>query len=329
MTEGRQRNAFIDDLDDEGAQSYLRLRPSYPPEVVTVLLDALASAGNDTARMIASTSSTGVRQVADAQDSAAADAQPPQLPEDVRHVAGSPASEVPDIPLLAKSSGATDFTPALRASGAALSAVDIGAGSGQLTRLLAEAGFRTTAVEPSSPMRNALLAQPWVAATHTRIVEGMAEGTGLPSSSTNLVTWAQCFHWLDGPRATAEAARLLEPHGVAAVIYNQFDTRQPWVHRLTRIMRSGDVVERQPQPQLGPHFGTPTLVTIPWLHRQTPEQVMELARTRSSYIRSDTRNRRKMQDNLRWYLFDHLGFYEGEAIELPYRTFVWWAPVHD
>lgn len=302
MTEDRQRNAFIDDMDDEGAQSYLRLRPSYPPEVVTVLLDALASAGNDVSRAAAACEAT------------AAPGTNARL-----WVAGGAGS----------TADPADFTPGSRASGAALSAVDIGAGSGQLTRLLAEAGFRTTAVEPSSPMRNALLSQPWVASTHTRVVEGMAEETGLHPSSTNLVAWAQCFHWLDGPRATAEAARLLEPHGVAGVIYNQFDTRQPWVHRLTRIMRSGDVVERQPQPQLGPRFGTPTLVTIPWVHRQTPEQVMELARTRSSYIRSDARNRRKMQDNLHWYLLEHLGFYEGEAIELPYRTFVWWAAVRD
>ena len=123
----------------------------------------------------------------------------------------------------------------------------------------------------------------------------------------------------------AEAARILRPGGTAAVIYNQLDTTKPWVHRLTRIMRSGDVLERQPAPDLGPLFASPKRTVIEWTDRQSPEEVLELARTRSSYLNASKTGREKLQSNLRWYLYDRLGFFEGEPIELPYRTTVWAA----
>lgn len=253
-------NAFVRDLDKEGATAYLRLRPAYPPGTLTVLGSALRDSNQS-------------------------------------------------------NDGDEEY-----------SAVDIGAGSGQLTRLLAEAGYQTTAVEPSEAMRGALEKQSWVHTTGTRVLNRVAEATGLPSQSTDLVTWAQCFHWLDAPQATEEAARILRPKGVAAVIANQLDVRHPWVHRLTRIMRSGDVLERQKQPELGAHFDRPQLRVLEWTDFQTPEEVLELGRTRSSYLSSSLSGRLKMQQNLSWYLFDRLGFYPEESIELPYRTFIWTAP---
>lgn len=201
--------------------------------------------------------------------------------------------------------------------------VDIGAGSGQMTRLLVESGFQTTAVEPSSSMRNVLLRQPWVREAPVAVTDTSAEDTGLPAGSFDVVTWAQCFHWLDPVAASAEAARILRPGGVGAVVYNQLDVRRPWVHRLSRVMRSGDVLERQGSPDLGPQFTSLGRTEFEWVQVLSPEQIMGLGQTRSSYLRASEAGRAKMQDNLRWYLFDHLGFYPGEAIELPYRTFLW------
>lgn len=208
------------------------------------------------------------------------------------------------------------------------SVIDIGAGTGALTKLLAEHGFKVVAVEPSTAMRAALQEQDWVKETGTKVVDGYAEDTHLPSGSADLVTWAQCFHWLDQEGAASEAVRLLRPGGLAAAISNQLDVSVPWVLRLSRIMRSGDVQTRTAQPVLGEAFESPTLTVIPWDCPVTPELVMELAQTRSSYLRSSAAGQRKMQANLSWYLYDHLGFYPAEEIVIPYRTFIWSAHRH-
>ncbi len=202
-------------------------------------------------------------------------------------------------------------------------AVDIGAGTGQFTAGLVERGIRTIALEPSGAMREVLQAQPW--AGSVEVVDGTAEDTGLPASSANLVVWAQCYHWLDVRAAASEAARILLPNGTLAVVANQLDVSVPWIHRLSRIMRSGDVVRAERPPQLGPAFGAPTLQQFPWVQNLTVEEVMALARTRSSYLHATEARREKMQENLAWYLAEHMGFEQDALVHLPYVTFVWTA----
>ena len=35
--------------------------------------------------------------------------------------------------------------------------------------------------------------------------------------------------------------------------------------------------------------------------------------------------RARMQENLRWYLYEHLGYAPGETVTIPYTTLVWLA----
>ncbi len=74
---------------------------------------------------------------------------------------------------------------------------------------------------------------------------------------------------------------------------------------------------------MGALLEAPRVEVVHWVEETTPETLMELATTRSSYLRSDEANRRRMQDNLRWYLHEHLGFAPGQRIEVPYLTLVW------
>jgi SAM-dependent methyltransferase len=92
--------------------------------------------------------------------------------------------------------------------------VDIAAGTGKLTRALVARGCAVVAVEPVAEMRAAI-------APPARVVEGVAEATGLPSSCADGVTVAQAFHWFDGPRALAEIHRILRPGGVLALLWNR------------------------------------------------------------------------------------------------------------
>ena len=199
-----------------------------------------------------------------------------------------------------------------------LRAADIGAGTGKMSELLVGAGARVDAVEPSEAMRAQASSIPGVT-WH----DGVAEDTGLPDGAFDIVVFAQSWHWVDSARAGAEAARILAPGGALAIVWNQMDVSVPWVHRLARIMRSGDVHRPDRPPTPGGGFAPMRLTQVAWEDVMTPEQVLTLGTTRSSYIRSSQDGRGRMQANLRWYLYEHLGYAPGETVTIPYTTLVW------
>ncbi|EJN46493.1 methyltransferase domain protein [Actinomyces sp. ICM39] len=200
----------------------------------------------------------------------------------------------------------------------ALRAADIGAGTGKMSELLARGGLLVDAVEPSEAMR--AQASPIEGVTWH---DGVAEETGLPNDVYDIVVFAQSWHWMDPERAGLEAARILAPGGALAIVWNQMAVSIPWVHRLTRIMRSGDVHRPDRPPTPGGGFAPMTLTQVAWEDHMTPEEILTLGTTRSSYIRSSEAVRARMQENLRWYLYEHLGYAPGETVTIPYATLVW------
>jgi SAM-dependent methyltransferase len=94
--------------------------------------------------------------------------------------------------------------------------LDLGAGTGKLTRRLLEAFARVVAVEPSEPMRSVLRRTCPTAAA----LDGSAEQIPVPGFSVDAVFAAECFHWFDGPRALAEIARVLRPGGALVLLWN-------------------------------------------------------------------------------------------------------------
>jgi SAM-dependent methyltransferase len=91
--------------------------------------------------------------------------------------------------------------------------LDLGAGTGKLTRALLEFGLDVVAVEPLESMRDLLAAK--VGAE--RVLDGRAEQIPLPDASVAAVTAADAFHWFDQPAALAEIRRVLRPGGGLAV----------------------------------------------------------------------------------------------------------------
>ena len=119
-----------------------------------------------------------------------------------------------------------DYPPALiewlqREQGvdAAWRVADVGAGTGISSKMFLDAGYRVTAVEPNAPMRAA--AERWLQTYENfDAVDGKADATGLPDASVDLVTVAQAFHWFDQETTRREFARILRPHGLAAIWWN-------------------------------------------------------------------------------------------------------------
>ena len=97
---------------------------------------------------------------------------------------------------------------------------DIGAGTGIFTRLLLEAGFEVTAVEPNAAMR-AAAEEELRGFPRFHSVAAPAEETGLPGGSFDAVTVAQAFHWFDHAAARREFRRLLRPEGWVFIVRNQ------------------------------------------------------------------------------------------------------------
>ena len=106
--------------------------------------------------------------------------------------------------------------------------VDLGAGTGKLTRSLVALGHRVTAVEPLEEM----LEQLRRAVPGATAVSGSAEAIPLPDGSSDVVTCAQAFHWFDQAVALPEIARVLRRGGRIALVWNTRDHSQDWVAEL-------------------------------------------------------------------------------------------------
>jgi SAM-dependent methyltransferase len=118
--------------------------------------------------------------------------------------------------------------------------VDLGAGTGKLTRALVALGHRVTAVEPLPELRAVLRER----APGAAVVAGGAEAIPLPAGCADVVVAAQAFHWFDHAAALPEIARVLRPGGRLALVWNTRDDRVPWVARLSAAIGSESVESR-------------------------------------------------------------------------------------
>ena len=106
--------------------------------------------------------------------------------------------------------------------------LELGAGTGKLTRQLVPSGVRILALEPVASMRAVLAA----VVPDAKPLDGTAESIPLPGQSVDAVVVAQAFHWFDTIRALSEIHRVLRPGGRVALTWNMRDESVPWVRRL-------------------------------------------------------------------------------------------------
>lgn len=105
--------------------------------------------------------------------------------------------------------------------GAAWLVVDMGAGTGKLTRQLSNTGCEIAAVEPNTAMRR--IGMNNIQEQNCRWLDTVAEQTGLPSASFDLVIFGSSFNVVDQGKALQESARLLRPGGWFACLWNHRD----------------------------------------------------------------------------------------------------------
>lgn len=160
--------------------------------------------------------------------------------------------------------------------------LDLGAGTGKLTRQLLERDLDVVAVEPSDGMRSELRR----VIPEARCLAGSAEEIPLPDGSVDVVLVAQAWHWVDVERAAPEVARVLAPGGRLGLLWNIRDEREPWVAELGRIVHTGEAWHElaTSRPAVGPPFGPIERHDVEWVHRMTSAMLLDAVASRSYII---------------------------------------------
>lgn len=171
----------------------------------------------------------------------------------------------------------------------AATVLDVGAGTGKLTRVLARRYARVLAVEPLDGMRAILEA----VVPEAESLAGSAEAIPLPDGSIDGAFAAQAFHWFANDDAVAEIARVIRPGGIFADVWNETldPTPLPDAYRA----RLEAIFDAAPKTGMGPErraevvargpFGEQHLTTVEHEQHQDRAAVLGLISSVSAVAR--------------------------------------------
>ena len=206
-----------------------------------------------------------------------------------------------------------------------LRVLDLGAGTGKLTALLAGLGADVTAVEPDPAMLGELRR----GLPSVRALAASAEQIPLPDASADAVLCGQSMHWFDMPRALPEIARVLAPGGTLGALWNSDDDRVPWVARLQEVAegaaspslyrRRNEVAAFAAEHMDAGPFAPPDAAEFPNSHLLTAETLTELIGTHSQLLVMAASERDRLLADIGAYLASRPETAAGQ-FELPLVT---------
>jgi SAM-dependent methyltransferase len=210
-------------------------------------------------------------------------------------------------------------------------AVDLAAGTGLLTRVLARKVAQVVAIEPDERMAAVLRARsPGV---HVR--QGRGEAIPLPDASADGVFVSTAWHWLDPDRAIPEIARVLRDGGRFGVIWTSLDREADWLRDLRQVDRPGpagtDAVPGEQHrsrhhevamPQAAP-FGDIDTASFGFARTMTIGDVVDLLATYSRVITASLADRAAGLARARVALQQR--FPGATEIDVPIRAWCWRA----
>lgn len=202
-------------------------------------------------------------------------------------------------------------------------AVDVGAGTGGLTRLLVQRVRHVIAVEPDPRMREVLGER----SAGVEILAGRAEDLPVPDQSAQAVVASSAWHWVDPETAFPEAARVLRHGGVLGLCWNGADREVPWV---ARLLREGDAHDnrrhrhrRAVSVPEGVPFGPPETTVIRWARRFSAEELVGLAGTYSSVITLGPEARSAHLARIRALVDELPDVQRAGSVEVPMSCLCW------
>jgi SAM-dependent methyltransferase len=207
--------------------------------------------------------------------------------------------------------------------------VDVGAGTGKLTRELVARGAEVVAVEPLEGMRQELRVT--VPSSRLRILEGSAEELPLDDGTVDGATVAQAFHWFDGEAALAELHRVLRPSSWLAIVFNRRDLDTPVQAAIDELLAPyrGDTPSWArhdwDQPLATTDLFAPDpegTATFPWVQHLTPEGLRDRVASVSFVARLDAATRERVLASVAdlHARHRHEGSSTDATVDLHYRT---------
>ncbi len=220
--------------------------------------------------------------------------------------------------------------------------VDLGAGTGALTRLLVERADDVVAVEPDDRMR-AILARE---VPGCRAVAGRGESIPVPDGSADAVLASSSWHWMDLLPTLGEVARVLVPGGVLGVVWSGPDPEGPFLMQARSLIdrerdgqSSGSGLAQQimtdadrPDSILeipdGVPFDQPDHQVFRWDVALTADDLIGLLNTFSWIIAMDEATRNGVLTEARRLLGQFLGV-EGEVtVDVAFKAEAWRSHRH-
>jgi SAM-dependent methyltransferase len=197
---------------------------------------------------------------------------------------------------------------------AAARVLDLGAGTGKLTRGLVALGFDTVAVEPGVPM----LAQLREAVPEAEAYEGAAEAIPLPDSSVDAGFAGQAFHWFDPERALPELHRVIRPAGGLGLLWNWWDERDPLQAELGGLIGyAGHQPYRDDELPGAPWFRELGRTVVESAPESSPEALVGYLSTASAFLTAEPDEREEALRSVR-----EVASRYGDCFPLPRLTYV-------
>lgn len=191
--------------------------------------------------------------------------------------------------------------------------LDVGAGTGKLTRGLVSLGFDVVAVEPGGPM----LAQLRAAVPEAEAYEAPAESIPLPEADVKAGFAGQAFHWFDRPRALVELRRVIAPGGGLALLWNWWDERDPLQRELGELVGyAGHEPYSEEHLPGGPWFGEVGRTIVESVQESSPDALVGYLSTVSAFLVADPAEQQKSLSAIH-----ELASRYGERFPLPRLTY--------
>jgi SAM-dependent methyltransferase len=197
-------------------------------------------------------------------------------------------------------------------------AVDLGAGTGALSRLLVERVPAVIAVEPDEAMREQLRGT----IDGLDVREGAGEHLPVERASVDAIVASSSWHWVELEAGLAEAARVLTPGGILAALWTGPDPDGAFMHQAQAALGRSDADdgelratiagERNPtratlEIPTGQPFAPPEHEQFRFVLDLTADQLIGLLSTLSWIILLDEARRQQLFDTARRLLRDALG----------------------
>jgi SAM-dependent methyltransferase len=225
--------------------------------------------------------------------------------------------------------------------------VDLGAGTGALTRLLIGRADEVVAVEPDDRMR-AVLAE---SVPGARALAGRGEAIPLPDSTVDAVMASSSWHWMDPVPTLLEVGRVLVPGGTLAAVWSGPDPDTGLIAQAQELLSGGEAadaagIDDQSQSELsaalndgnalpqtleippGVPFDQPEQTVFTWDVALNADELIGLLGTFSWVILMEDEARERLFETARRVLRDALGVSGDVTVDIGYRAEVFKARRH-